>query len=149
MQDKPTKELEKMLSGIKTSELKGYYKDNSEYLAEGKAFYYYVKDVIESKNIRLKNMYIAAGVSESYGGQVVRMEKRTKNRDLIIRLCIAGHFQVDEVSRALKLYGMSALYAKDKRDVCIMVAINNRKYDLIEIDELLEQQGFDKLSTKE
>ena len=74
------------------------------------------------------------------------MESHTKNRDLIIRLCIAGRFLVDEINRALKLYGMTPLYAKDKRDACIIVAINNRKYDLFEIDDLLEKQGLEKLS---
>ena len=77
------------------------------------------------------------------------MEKHTKNRDLIIRFCVAGHFMVNEINRALKLYGMNSLYAKNKRDACIIVAINNRKYNLFEIDDLLEQQGLKKLSKDE
>jgi len=149
MYDKPTYELEKKLNGMKTSELDKFLKDNSNDMVNGKAFYYYMKDTIESKNMRLKDVYIAAGVSDSYGGQIIRMEKNTKNRDLIIRLCIASHFMVNEISKALKLYGMNPLYAKDKRDVCIMVAINNRKYDLLELDDLLENQGFEKLLVEE
>ena len=77
------------------------------------------------------------------------MEKHTKNRDLIIRFCIAGHFSLNETNRALKLYGMNPLYAKDKRDVCIIVAINNRKYNFIEIDDILMEQGLSKLSVEE
>lgn len=149
IQDKPTQELENMLSGIKPSELNNYYKNNNGLMKNDKSFYQYMKEIYDERAIKLKNVYIAAGVSESYGGQILRMEKKTKNRDLIIRLCIAGHFQVSETSRALKLYGMNPLYAKDKRDVCIMVAINNCKYDLTEIDDLLEGQGFDILSDDE
>jgi hypothetical protein len=77
------------------------------------------------------------------------MEKHTKDRDLIIRLCLAGHFNWDETNRALKLYGLSELYAKDPRDACIIVAVNNRIFDLYEIDEVLIRQGFKKLTTEE
>ena len=75
------------------------------------------------------------------------MEKHTKDRDLIIRLCLAGHFNWDETNRALKLYGMSELYAKDPRDACIIVAINNRIFDQYEVDDLLEKQGMKKITT--
>lgn len=150
MQEKPTNELDDMLGNMKPNELSAFYSTNSKYLAdEKKAFYYYFKDVIETKNIFLKNVYSFAGVTESFGGKIVTMEKHTKNRDLILRLCIAGHFLLEEINRALKLYGMSPLYAKDKRDACIIVAINNRIYDLFEIDKILLNQGFTKLTADE
>lgn len=41
---------------------------------------------------------------------------------------------------------MKPLYAKDKWDACIIVAVNHRKYDLGDIDEMLENQGLMKLS---
>lgn len=150
MQEKSTSELDEMLSGMKPGELSGYYKENSKYLAdEKKAFYYYFKDVIDSKGIFLKDVYTFAGVSESWGSKIVTMERHTKNRDAIIRLCVAGHFTLEEMNRALKLYKMSALYAKDKRDACLIVAINNRIYDLGRLDDILESQGFAKLSITE
>ena len=150
MLDKPTNELDEMLDDMKPADLSGYYRQNSRYLADDKkAFYYYFKDVIDAKNIFLKDVYSFAGVTESWGGKIITMERHTKNRDLILRLCIAGHFSLEETNRALKLYGMNPLYAKSKRDVCLIVAINNRKYDLSEIDELLEHQGFMKLSSDE
>ena len=74
------------------------------------------------------------------------MEKRTMNRDLILRFCIVAHFQLNEINTALKLYEMKPLYAKDKRDACIIVAVNYRKYDLGDIDEILENQRLTKLS---
>ena len=150
MQEKPTNELEEMLGNMKPGDLSGFYKENSKYLADDKkAFYYYFKDVIEAKNIFLKDVYSFAGVTESWGGKIISMEKHTKNRDLILRLCIAGHFSLEEINRALKLYGMNPLYAKDKRDASIIVAINNRIYDLFQIDEILIGQGFSTLSADE
>lgn len=150
MQEKATDELDKILANVRLEQINTYYKNNRQYMEEGKkAFYYYMKDVLESKNILLKDVYSFAGVTESYGSKILTMEKHTKNRDLIIRFCIAGHFLLGETNRALKLYGMSPLYAKDKRDACLIVVINNRKYDLFEIDNLLEEHGLPQLSAEE
>ena len=150
MQKKSTNELNNLLENMKPDQLDTYLKDNSKYMADDKkAFYYYMKDVLDEKNIKLKDVYSFAGVTESYGSKIVTMEKHTKDRDLIIRLCLAGHFNWDETNRALKLYGLSELYAKDPRDACIIVAINNRIFDMYEIDEMLVKQGLKKLTTEE
>ena len=77
------------------------------------------------------------------------MEKTTKNRDVILKICLAGHFLLDEINTALKLYGMIPLYAKDKRDACIIVAVNNRIYDIDDVDEMLKKQSLDTLSKEE
>lgn len=150
MKEKPTNELDEMLAQTSTDKIDKYFSENKDYMALGeRAFYYYFKDVIESKRIFLKDVYSFAGVSESWGGKIVTMERHTTNRDLIIRLCIAGHFVLDEINRALKLYGMNPLYSKNERDVVIIVAVNNRQYDLGNIDDLLEQNGFEHLSVEE
>lgn len=154
MKEKTTNELDEMLKKTKPSQLEEYYKENNEYMVNAdKEFTYYMKDVLASKNLKIgkrkmyyKDLYTLAGLSESYGEKVLNMTKHTKERDVIIRLCIVGRFQLEEINRALKLYGVAPLYAKDKRDACIIVAINNRKYDLLEIDEMLEKQGLDILS---
>ncbi len=150
MEQKPTDELNTLLENMKPGEITGYLKDNSRYMAdEKKAFYYYMKDVLAEKRIKLKDVYSFAGFSESYGSKLVTMEKHTKCRDKIIRLCLAGHFSLLETNRALKLYGMTELYAKDRRDACLIVAINNRIFDLGRIDDLLIEQGFEKLVADE
>jgi len=150
LQKKSTNELNNLLENMKPDQLDSYLKDNSKYMAdEKKAFYYYMKDVLDEKNIKLKDVYSFAGVTESYGSKIVTMEKHTKDRDLIIRLCLAGHFNWDETNRALKLYGLSELYAKDPRDACMIVAVNNRIFDMYEIDEMLMKQGLKKLTTEE
>lgn len=156
MKEKSTNELDEMLKGMKPGQLEQYFKENRDYIVDtGKAFTYYMKNVIDRKNLiynnrkfQYKDIYSFAEVSETYGEKILNMEKHTRNRDLIIRFCIAGHFLLDEMNTALKLYGMPPLYAKDKRDACIIVAINNRKYDLDEIDDILEKQKLTKLSVE-
>lgn len=73
-------------------------------------------------------------------------KKHTKDRDLILRICLAGKFRLDETNRALKLYGFTELYAKDPRDACLIVAINHRICDLYDIDKILLEHALKKLS---
>ena len=52
MQKKPTDELNDLLENMKPNQLEAYFKDNGKYMAdEMKAFYYYMKDVLDEKNI--------------------------------------------------------------------------------------------------
>ena len=150
MLNKPTEELEELLERTSPEALGAYLKDNARYLAgEGKGFYYYMKDMLEEHRVKLKDVYSFAGVSESYGSKILTMEKHTTDRDLILRFCIAGHLLLDETNRALKLYGMRELYAKDPRDACLIVALLNRNHDMGEIDSLLEEQGLQKITKEE
>ena len=149
MENKPTDELNRQLESLKPDQLDAYLTDNRRYMADGKkGFYFFMKDVLDEKNIKMKDVYSFAGVTESYGSKIFTMEKHTKDRDLIIRFCIAGHFNWDETNRALKLYGLNELYAKDPRDAVLIVAINNRIYNLYDIDELLLEHGLDRLTTE-
>lgn len=147
MNRKTTDELDKVLENTQPDQLDSYFRENETRLAGArKAFYYYMKDLLNEKRILLKDVYSFAGVSESYGSKVMTMEKHVKDRDLIIRFCLAGRFNWDQTSRALKLYGMRELYSRDPRDACLIVAINNRIYDLYDIDKLLQEQGLEKIS---
>ena len=149
MQQKTTDDLDEQLKNMDPGQLDGYLKENRGYLAEAeKEFYYYMKDILEEKRILLKDLYVQAGVKERYGSKILRQEKRTADRNLIIRLCLAGHLNLDETNRALKLYGMRGLYSKDPRDACLIVAINNRKFDVYEVDEMLRGKGFESLFKK-
>ena len=99
MLEKSTTELNNMLSDINPKHFESYVKDNKNDLAmEEKAFYYYMKDVLDQKNVLLKDVYIRSDVTEKYGSQIINMEKHTKNRDLIICFCLGGHFNVKETS---------------------------------------------------
>ena len=150
MKKKPTHELDNLLEDLTPGRLDQFFRENRDYMADGKkAFYYYMKDVLYEKNIKLKDVYSFAGVSESYGDKIMRMESHTRNRDLIIRFCIAGRFTWNETNTALKLYGMNELYAKDPRDVCIIIAIKNRIYSLAEIDEILTARGLRRITPEE
>ena len=145
--DRPTEELDKMLDKVSPGRVSGFIADNLQYLSgTDKGFYYYYKDVLDEKRIRLKDVYAQMGISETYGSKIISMEKHTKNRDLIIRFCLAGHFNLVEINRALKLYGFAELYSKIPRDACLIVSVNNRIYDVEKINGILSENGQDGLT---
>lgn len=147
MHNRPTEELDSILAQTKPDKIGEYIQNNREYLSDSlKGFYYYYKDVLDSKHIKLKEVYAQVGVTESYGSRIISTDKHTKNRDLIIRFCLAGHFSLEETNRALKLYGFTELYSKSPKDACIIVALNNHIYDVDKIDALLEKNGQQKLT---
>jgi hypothetical protein len=58
-------------------------------------------------------------------------------RDVILRLCYAAEFTLKETQTALKLYGMSELYAKIPRDALIMVAFHDRPGSVLDVNSCL------------
>ena len=120
-----TKVLENILVADKYKKTKKIVDENSGFMVDDdKKFSYYMKDLIKEKGMTIKRVILLTGLSESYGRHIIGGDKTTKNRDLVIGLCISANFTVGETNRALKLNNMQALYAKRKRDAVIMIEIN-------------------------
>lgn len=115
------------------------------FAAEEKPFSSYMRNMFKKKGILQQDVFLAADISEGYGYKLISEEKRTKQRDVILRLCIAAKFTLEETQRALKLYGMSPLYAKIRRDAVLIVAINHNISEISEIDGSLVSYGFEPL----
>ena len=64
-----------------------------------------------------------------------------------MRICYAAHFTLEETQRALRKYEMPELYAKIPRDALLMIAFNKRPGNILEVNELLKNNGFDSLRT--
>lgn len=114
-----------------------------------KPFANYMRMLLKEKGITQQEVFIAADLSESYGYKLIAQEKHTRQRDIIIRLCFAAKCTVKEADRALKLYGMSPLYAKIPRDAVLIIALNKGVHEVADVDELLASHGMDGLYTAE
>ena len=101
----------------------------------------YFKDLLLQKRITQQKLFIDSDISEKYGYKILSGEKHTKQRDTLLRLCYAGHFNVDETNRALTLYGMAPFYVRLKRDALLMVAFNDRVGDILDLNEYLIRNG--------
>ena len=109
----------------------------SEYFTEFLALH---PDYIPSKIIE------ASGISRQYAHEVIKGIKKA-SRDRIIALCFAAHMNEDEMNHALIYAGYSPLYARDKRDSCLLLAVNlmhNSSRDfksVFDLNDFLDDQG--------
>lgn len=101
----------------------------------------YMRTKFREKGILRQNAFLAADLSENYAYKLIAEEKHTRQRDTILRLCLAAQFRLEEVQEALILYGMAPLHGRLARDAVLMVAVQNGIYDLCEVNQLLESCG--------
>ena len=99
----------------------------------------------KEKGVLQQNVFLAADISENYGYKLISEEKHTVQRDIIIRICLAARFSLDETQKALILYGMAPLYIRIPRDVVFLSAINHRLYDVHQVNDILLSCGQEPL----
>lgn len=105
----------------------------------------YMRTKFREKGILQQNVFLAADLSENYGYKLIAEEKHTRQRDTILRLCLAAQFRLEEVQEALILYGLAPLHGRLARDAVLTVAVQNEIYDLCEVNRLLESCGLSPL----
>lgn len=102
----------------------------------------YMRQKFREKGITQKDIFIAADLDDHFGYKLISGEKRTEKRDVILRICLASHFLLDEVQEALRLYGMSPLHERIPRDMAFIVAFSNRIYSIFEVDSILRENDL-------
>ena len=148
MEEKSTKELENVLQSTHLSGFEAYCKNNKESMVTDSVdFSVYFKDLFKEKKITQQEVFLRADLPERYGYKLLSGEKKTRQRDIILRICYAANFTLAQTQRGLKKYGMSELYAKIPRDALLMIAFNERPGGIIEVNELLKENGLEPLRT--
>lgn len=139
---KTTDTLTKILKKTDPEHVGDYFKEQQgELLTGNKPFSAYMRDCIRRKKLRLQDIFLRADISEGYGYKLISGEKHTRQRDLILKLCLGAGFSLEETQRALKIYGMSPLYARFPRDAVLITAISSGKTDLACVNRLLRQNN--------
>ena len=111
-------------------------------IASSHPFADYMRMKFREKGILQQNVFLAADLSENYGYKLIAEEKHTRQRDTILRLCLAARFRLEEVQEALILCGMAPLHGRFPRDAVLTVAVQNGIYDLCTVNRLLESCGL-------
>ena len=104
-----------------------------------------MREKISEKNISQQQIFRAIDISDKYGYKLISGEKHTRQRDVILKLCIAGRFSIEETDEALILYGMAPLYMGNSRDTAIMTAINGGIREISDMNKRLTDSGFEPL----
>lgn len=148
MEEKSTKELSNVLKNTHLSGFNKYCKDNVDSLdTDSRAFYTYIRELMAEKRLTQHLVFMRADIPERYGYKLLSGERRTKQRDVILRICYSAELTLPETQRALKKYGMSELYAKIPRDALLMIAFNERPGDIEAVNEVLIKNNLDPLKT--
>lgn len=125
------------------ADLEEYLEENREaLLPEGREFAAYMRGKLREKGLLQQEVFLAADVSENYGYKLIAQEKHTRNRNVILRLCIAARFTPEETREALTLYGMAPLHGRIARDVALLSALAGGLRDVHEVDAMLRRLGM-------
>ena len=111
-------------------------------LSEARPFAEYMRAEFKDKGVLQQNVFLAADISENYGYKIIAEEKHTVQRDIMLRICLAAQFNLDETQKALILYGMAPLYWLLPRDIVFMAAILHKVYDIHQVNEVLIRCGL-------
>ena len=117
-----------------------YEDDNKKYILDPLSeFVKFMKKTIKEKKVSKRDVFGMAEIPVSYGYKILLGEKRTKQRDVIIRICYVANFNVEEIQEALRLYEMPELYNKIFRDKIILEAFESSDRDINIINDKLKQ----------
>ena len=148
MAKKSTEELENILGETSTTNIEEYLAQNAEsLLTETKPFSTYMHEMIRKYGKTQQDVFLQADFPERFGYKLLSEEKRTKQRDYIIRICYATGMTLDETQKALTLYGMAPLYARIPRDAVLMIAFNQHKGNILDVNTLLSSHKLPTLKT--
>ena len=102
----------------------------------------FMRERLRDKGILQQNVFLAADLPERYGYKLLSGQKRTRQRDVTLRLCLAAKFTLEEADAALILYGMAPLSAHLPRDAAFLVALQSRLFDIHAVDALLRENSL-------
>lgn len=89
------------------------------------------------KNMTKSDLIKKTTLDRNYAYQIIQGSKNA-SKNKIIQFCIALQCSLEESNRLLTLSDNSSLYAKQKRDALLIVAIE-KQYTVMETNDLLNQ----------
>ncbi|MFV0466433.1 MAG: hypothetical protein ACK5ML_10205 [Lachnospiraceae bacterium] len=148
MNEKNTQELDNVLGSTHLKQFEAFCHENKDsFIDESYAFHEFVKKLISERKLTQQMVFLRADIPERYGYKILSGEKHTKQRDVILRICYAAEFTIEEAQSALKKYQMPQLYSKLPRDALLIIIFNERPGSIISVNELMKKHGFEPLRT--
>lgn len=115
--------------------------DNQKYILDPlEEFVKFMKKTIKEKKVNKRDVFCMADIPISYGYKLLLGEKKTKQRDILIRICYVANFDIKEMQEALRLYEMPELYEKILRDKLILESFESTNRDIEEINNSLKKK---------
>lgn len=114
----------------------------NQYSVQKNEFQMLVDNCIERQGLKRAYVIEQALLPPGYGYKLLNGQKKTKNRNYILRLLIAMKMPIEEVQHALQCYGLPPLDQSVVRDDIIIVGIEHQE-SLSRIEQFLIQAGVE------
>lgn len=148
MENKSTNELENILKRTSAADIGQYLTQNEqELLTQQKPFTAYMHQMLRLHGKTQQEVFLQADLPDRFGYKLLSGEKHTKQRDYILRICYAAGMDLEQTQKALTLYGMAPLYARIPRDAVLMIAFNQHKGSVLDVNALLSAHKLPTLKT--
>jgi len=105
----------------------------------------YMRSMFRKKGVSQADVFKKANLSRGYGYKLISGEKKTSQRDVILRICLVMGADIDETQKALKLSGFDPLEPDRTRDIILMVAVNDKVSSIDGVNRLLTEHGEEPL----
>ena len=92
--------------------------------------------------LTIKEILENANLDRNYGYQIFNGRKEHPNKYKLIAACIAMQMSVRETDRALLLAGQPKLSPKIHLDAALIICLNRKYKNMIEVNEFLEQNNL-------
>ena len=123
MRDSTTSNLARILSNIDSTKEMEQYMEIPKVADGFRSFPEYFQSLDKVKEMDRGELIRNSGLERSYFYQVMK-GTRSPGRDKVLRLCLAAGLNLRQTKRALELSGNAALYARNRRDIILTVAVN-------------------------
>lgn len=123
MRDSTTSDLARILSNIDSTKEMEQYMEIPKVADGFRSFPEYFQSLDKVKEMDRGELIRNSGLERSYFYQVMK-GTRSPGRDKVLRLCLAAGLNLRQTTRALELSGNAALYARNRRDIILTVAVN-------------------------
>lgn len=123
MRDSTTSDLARILSNIDSTKEMEQYMEIPKVADGFRSFPEYFQSLDKVKEMDRGELIRNSGLERSNFYQVMK-GTRSPGRDKVLRLCLAAGLNLRQTTRALELSGNAALYARNRRDIILTVAVN-------------------------
>lgn len=148
MFQRKTSDLEKLLEETQPKNIDLFMEEHAEeLLTDQREFMNYINEKLKEKKLLKQDVLLKADISQGYGYKLLSEEKVTRQRDVILRICYAAEFTLEETQRALRIYHMDTLYAREPRDLLLMNCFMKRPGSILDVNELLMKNKMPPLRT--
>ena len=125
MDESTTNKLSEILSNIDSTREMEQYMVIPKVTDSFKSFAGYFRSLPAVHSMDSSELIQKSGLERSYYYQVMK-GTRSPGRDKVLRLCLGAGLDLKETTRALEVSGNALLYPRNRRDIILTVAVNQK-----------------------